>query len=544
VLRPVQSRVDKGSQTFPLIAAIRELWQAWRYTLPNPPLRVFPSIRGSLRAKFIIVIVSLQIALMGAVAIVMERNQREAIIEQARLRALSLGESLATLSEGYLLGYNFAKLEQVAERLTAHDPDVIYTVAHLHDGVVAAYSGRDDLQGKTLNDPISHRALQATEPLVQEVSLPTNGEPGYDVAIPVFITGSSKKWGTIRIGFSLQHAYGLIHRTRSALLLLGLAAIICGTSLATFLAMRISRPIGHLVAAAQELAQASYDRPVRVDAGDEIGYLAQAFEQMRVSVLRHMESQAEETRRLEESNRKLREAQQQLMQSERLALVGKVAARVAHEVNNPLAIIKTAVRIIRNQSGPDSPTTGNLQMIEEEISRIARIIQELLEFSRPTPTQELVQVNGIIQSLAPLLAQNLHEKQIALKVIIEPGLPLVQISSDQLKQVILNMVRNAEDAMPQGGELVIRTTQQGPFVEFSITDTGSGISKEHREHIFDPFFTTKRHGRGMGLGLSVSYGIVNTANGRIEVESEVGKGSTFRVKLPASQGVHRGMIDA
>jgi signal transduction histidine kinase len=183
-------------------------------------------------------------------------------------------------------------------------------------------------------------------------------------------------------------------------------------------------------------------------------------------------------------------------------------------------------------------------MIEEEISRIARIIQELLEFSRPTPAQELAQVIRIIQTLEPLLAQNLDEKQIALKVICEPGLPLVQISSDQLKQVILNMVRNAEDAMPQGGELVIRTTQQGPFVEFSITDTGSGISKEHREHIFDPFFTTKRHGRGMGLGLSVSYGIVNTANGRIEVESEVGKGSTFRVKLPASQGVHRGMIDA
>jgi signal transduction histidine kinase len=513
--------------------------------LLSQPLRAFRIIRGSLRAKFIIVIVSLLIVVMSAVTVVMERNQREAIIEQARLRALSLGEGLATLSEGYLLGYNFAKLEQVAERLTAHDPDVFYTVAHLHDGIVAAYSGRDDLQGTTLDDPISQQALQASTPLVQEIIIPEAQEPGYDVAIPVFIPRSAKKWGTIRLGFSLKRAYGLIHQTRRDLLLLSLGAIICGTSLAIVLAMRISQPIGHLVAAAQGLAKGVYGRPVQVDAKDEIGYLAHAFEQMRTSLLRHLESEAEEKRRLEEANRNLREAQQQLIQSESMAAVGKVAARVAHEVNNPLAIIKTAVRIIRNQSPPDSPTTGSLQMIEDEIGRIARIIQELLEFSRPTtPVQELVQINAVIQGLEPLLEQGLREKQIALKVVLEPALPLVLISSDQLKQVVLNMVRNAEDAMPQGGELVIRTTQQGRFVELSIADTGCGIPVEHREHIFDPFFTTKRRGKGVGLGLSVSYGIITAARGRIEVESEVGKGSMFRMGLPAVQEVERRTKDA
>ena len=282
-----------------------------------------------------------------------------------------------------------------------------------------------------------------------------------------------------------------------------------------------------------------------MDTEDEIGYLAHAFEEMRTSLQRHLASLADEKRRLEESNRQLREAQQQLIQSESMAAVGKVSARVAHEVNNPLAIIKTAVRIIRNQSAPDSPTTSSLQMIEEEISRIARIIQELLEFSRPTtPVQERVQVNAIIQSLEPLLEQDLREKQIALKIILESELPLVLISSDQLKQVILNLVRNAEDAMPQGGELVIRTAQQGQFIELGIADTGCGIPAEHREHIFDPFFTTKRRGKGVGLGLSVSYGIITAARCRIEVESEVGKGSMFRVGLPAVQKVERRTNDA
>jgi signal transduction histidine kinase len=535
------SRVAKRSPTFLLMALAKGWWEAQRSRLASLPLRAFQSIRSSLRAKFILVIVALQVAVMGSVAIVMERHQRKAIIEQARVRALSLGTSLAAVSEGNLLGYNYIKLEQAAEKLTADEPDVRYAVAHLYDGRVAAFSGRDDLQGQRLEDPISQRALLATEPLLQDTILPATHERGYDVAIPVFIPRSPKKWGTIRVGFSLERAYAVIHQTRRDLILLSLVAILGATALAIFLALLISKPIEQLVAGVQAVAGGSYDRPIRVGTSDEIGYLAHTFEEMRASLRRHLENLVDEKRRLEESNRKLREAQHQLIQSERMAAVGKVAARVAHEVNNPLAIIKTAVRIIRNQSTPASPTTGSLQMIEDEISRIARIIQDLLEFSRPmTPVQELVQVNAVIQSLEPLLAQDLREKKIVLKALLEPELPLVLISSDQLKQVVLNMVRNAEDAMPQGGELVIRTARQGRCVELSIADTGCGIPAEHREHIFDPFFTTKRRGRGMGLGLSVSYGIITAANGRIEVESEVGKGSTLRVSLPAVQESHGG----
>jgi signal transduction histidine kinase len=482
---------------------------------------------------------------MGAVTIVMEYHQRRAILEQARLRALSIAESLATLSEGHFLSYNFIKLEQAVENVTADNPHVMYAVAHLHDGKVAAFSGRDDLQGKMLDDPISQRALQATAPLVQEISMPESGEPGYEVVIPVIIARSPRKWGTIRLGYSLQRTYGLIYQTRRALILLSLAAILGATTLAIFLAMRVARPIAQLVAGVDAFAGGEYGRPIRVDAGDEIGYLAHAFEQMRTALQSHITSLAEEKQRLETANRRLQETQQQLIQSERLAAVGKVAARVAHEVNNPLAIIKTAVRIIRNQSRPDSPTTASLQMIEEEISRIARIIQDLLEFSRPPPpAQEWVQVNTIILGLEPLLEQGLGEKQIGLKVILEPELPRVLISSDQLKQVILNMVRNAEDAMPQGGELRICTARQGPFVDLSIADTGCGIPAGHREHIFDPFFTTKQRGKGVGLGLSVSNGIITAVNGRIELESEVGKGSTFRVSLPAVQENQGGTSNA
>jgi signal transduction histidine kinase len=537
----MSSQVAKLSPMFIRLTVNSGRGEAKLHILVDMPLRALRMIRGSLRAKFILVIVALQVAVMGAVTVIMERHQRQAIIEQARLRALSIATSLAAGSEGSLLSYDFIKLEQAAEKVTADNMDVIYAVAHLYDGRVAVFTGRDDLQGRTLSDPISQGALQVTKPLVQEIILPETERPGYDVAIPVFIPRGSKKWGTIRVGFSLERAYDLIHRTRRDLLLLSLAAIFGGTSLAIFLAMRISRPIGQLVTGVHAFGQGSYDRSIQVDTEDEIGYLAHAFEEMRTALQRHLASLTDEKRRLEEAYCRLQDTQQQLIQSESMAAVGKVAARVAHEVNNPLAIIKTAVRIIRNQSAPDSPTTGSLQMIEDEISRISRIIQELLEFSRPpTLVQERVQVNNIVQGLALLLEHDLREKRIALKIILEPELPLVLISADQLKQVVLNIVRNAQDAMPQGGDLVIRTARQGQRVELSIADTGYGIPAEHRERIFDPFFTTKRRGKGAGLGLAVSYSIITGATGHINVESEVGKGSLFRVSLPGVQAVGGG----
>jgi signal transduction histidine kinase len=521
------------SLRFPPLAGISDVYGKLWCALRNILLRALQLIRGSLRAKFIVLIVSLDIVLMGAVTFVVEGHQRRAILEQTRLRALSLTAGLAALSEGYLLSYNFVKLEQTSENVTINEADVVYTIAHLGDGKVAAFSGRNDLQGKMLDDPISQHALAADTPLVQHILIPQTRKPGYDVAIPVYAPGSPRKWGTIRLGFSLKHAYELIHRTRRDLALLGLASIFCGTSLAVFLAMRISKPVGQLVVGVHQFAGGAYDRPIQVDASDEIGYLAQAFERMRVSLRRHLTHLAEEKRRLEETNHRLQETQQQLLQSERLAAVGKLAARVAHEVNNPLAIIKTAICIMRNQPHAADLSNAHLKTIEEEIDRIARILRELLDFSRPSPIEQMVDVNAVIQSLELLLAQNLQEQQIALSVVLDPAVPQVRMSPDHLKQVLFNLVRNAEDAMPSGGHLRIQTAPIDAGMEVSITDSGCGVALEHIPYLFDPFFTTKADQGGMGLGLSVLYGIIKNAHGRIEVESEVGKGSTFRVILPA-----------
>ena len=530
----MSSHVSKRCSRYLLPGFVRSLRPVrWYAIIGNLPLRALERIRGSLRAKFIVVIVSLEIALMGAVAVVMETHQRKVILEQARLRVLALGASLAAMSHTALLNYDLIQLEQAAEKITDENEDVIYAVAHQHDGKVAAFSGRSDLQGKMLDDPISQRALQATAPLVQELLGVATTVRGYDVAIPVFAPHSAKKWGTIRLGFSLQRVYERIYHTRLTLLWLSTGAIVCGTSLAIMLALRVSRPIRQLVAGVQAFTRGSYDYPLQVGTHDEIGYLAYTFAQMRTSLQHHLASLTEEHHRLEEANSRLQQMQEQLIQNERLATVGKMAAWVAHEINNPLSIISTAVRILQDQSREDSPDVRRLHIIDEEVSRIARILRELLDCSPVSPTQAVVDVNAVIHSLETLLAPTLQSEQIALRVMLEPDLPRVCMESDRLKQVLLNIVRNAAEAMPRGGSLVIQTTRQGDRIQVCITDTGGGIQPEHLGQVFAPFFTTKGHAGGKGLGLAIAYGLVASANGHIDVDSEVGKGSTFRVSLPA-----------
>src|SRR5262249_54252280 len=350
----------------------------------------------------------------------------------------------------------------------------------------------------------------------------------YDVAIPVYIREGGQKWGTVRLGFSLQHAYLTIQETRSDLIMFSLVAIVCGVVLAVLFSAQLSRPIRQLVPKVQEIAKGAYDQPIHIAAQDEIGYLASAFEQMRMSLLVHITGLAEEKDLLTESNQRLQETQRQLMY---------LAARVAHEVNNPLGIIKTAVHLLKSEPMEDLPNSDLFQIMDAEIGRIARIVQEILAFSRPNAPGEIIDLNAIIQSLEPLLTPNLQQKRIALTMTLQPKLPPVQLSADHLKQVILNMVRNAEDAMPEGGQLTIQTTSSGAGVQMSSTDTGCGIPEEYLSHLFDPFFTTKGKGPdgGTGLGLAVSHGIIRNAQGDIDVESELHKGSTFRVSLPACQ---------
>jgi signal transduction histidine kinase len=229
--------------------------------------------------------------------------------------------------------------------------------------------------------------------------------------------------------------------------------------------------------------------------------------------------------------------QQQVIQSAKLAAIGELAASVAHELNNPLTVILGTTCLLRKEMTPGSPRDAKLALVEAEALRAGKITRSLLDFARKRePRNEPVNVNVLVPRALELLESKLRRRAVQVETHLAPGLPAMLGDADQLIQVLLNLVGNALDAMPNGGRLAVATgvRAETDSVVLSVSDTGMGMAEDQIPHIFDAFYTTKAEGKGTGLGLSVSAGIVKNHSGTIEVESEPGRGTTMRVCLPLS----------
>ena len=226
--------------------------------------------------------------------------------------------------------------------------------------------------------------------------------------------------------------------------------------------------------------------------------------------------------------------EEQMSQTEKLTSLGLLAAGVAHEVNTPLAVISNYIQMLAKQMPDGDPRHSIIEKIVKQTFRASEIVNNLLNFSR-TGAGELadVDLNRVVEETLSLVAHPLKTSQIRVVKQLTDGLPPVRGSANKLQQVFLNLFLNARDAMPTGGMLEVRTAAHNGSVEIEVVDTGNGIPREHIHKIFDPFFTTKATGRGTGLGLSVSYGIIKEHAGRIDVRSTPGRGTSFHVEFPA-----------
>ena len=238
---------------------------------------------------------------------------------------------------------------------------------------------------------------------------------------------------------------------------------------------------------------------------------------------------------VEQSKEQLASAQEALMHSEKLASMGQLAAGIAHEVNNPLGVVLMYAHLLLDESTPDAETREDLQLIVEQADRCKKIVAGLLHFARQN--RVIRAEANVCEMVDRLLKVFQIPKNVSLRVKHALDDPVARIDRDQLGQVLTNLVSNAIGAMPDGGELIVETAGDSDKVSISVTDTGCGIPEENRQKIFEPFFTTKHIGKGTGLGLAVSYGIVKMHRGDIEVESnaepEIGPtGTTFRLVLP------------
>ncbi len=224
----------------------------------------------------------------------------------------------------------------------------------------------------------------------------------------------------------------------------------------------------------------------------------------------------------------------QLMQAEKLSSIGLLAAGVAHEVNTPLAVITSNAQMLMRQMDPDDPRTRTLDKIIKQAFRASEIANNLLKFSRVGGSEcSDLDVNRVITESLSLVEPMLKSARITVKPQLQTSLPAVYGNSGKLQQVFMNLIMNARDAMPRGGELTISTDAENSTVHVDVSDNGVGIPADHLNKIFDPFFTTKATSRGTGLGLAVTYGIIQEHSGSIQVDSVVGRGTTFRLEFPA-----------
>ncbi len=298
-----------------------------------------------------------------------------------------------------------------------------------------------------------------------------------------------------------------------------ISALVPNLLLVLIIVRIFSRPLQRITLAAIQVTEGGYGTEVDLrKSNDEIGLLANSFNEM--------------SRKMADDIEQLQKLNEQLTRTEKLAAMGTLSAGVAHEVNNPLASISSLIQMMQRKD-LDSDTKEKLKLISTQIARITQVTKDMMDFARVRPAaKSFVEINEIIEKSLRLASFDKSFQKLGLTKDFDENLPEILADSDQLQQVFLNLLLNARDAMPSGGELLIETAQTENEIFIEISDSGIGIDKKDLKKIFDPFFTTKSAGNGTGLGLAVCYGIITAHGGKIEASLNESGGTTFTICLP------------
>jgi two-component system NtrC family sensor kinase len=390
-------------------------------------------------------------------------------------------------------------------------------------------------------------------------------EKRLEVTVPLH--QGTKVIGGIRLVSSLDEAQAFLGKKRDrAVILTFLSILVILITLTIFFGKLVGDPIQKLVEAMSRAEKGDLETEAHIQSEDELGQLGRNFNRMlrtiretheqNIQLLRQVSQFNEEltgrieaaTSELAKRNEQLRllnealfESQRQLSQSEKLAAVGQVTATMAHQIGTPLNSISGYLQLILQDGNLQSKDQGRLKIIESQLDRLADSVKNLLSFTRqPKPQLKSLEVNEVLEELIHLSEPWFLARNVKLAKHLSPNLPPILGDPTHLQTLFLNLITNALDAMPKGGVLTIKTRQRPPspspreerWLEIAMTDTGIGITEESKKRIFEPFFTTKKMGEGTGLGLAICEKIIKEHSGRIEIESEVGKGSTFLISLP------------
>jgi len=353
----------------------------------------------------------------------------------------------------------------------------------------------------------------------------------------VELSASSHPAVSLSILKSFDKATQFLNELNRVLIGLGLVSVLAGATLVFLISHTFTRPLASLVAGVRALEQGDFEYPLEAAGGDEVAEVTGAFDRMRTSLKKTQEDQ--------------KQLENRLRQAHKMEAVGRLAGGAAHDFNNLLTIIRGHADLLFDRISGTESNRNSVQQIQKAAGRAVTMTRQLLAFSRMQVLQpRVLDLNAVVADMGNMLPRLIGE-HIEYSFTPEPKLSAVQADPGQIEQVILNLVVNSRDAMPNGGKILATTANvdmdereaakrppmaPGPYVLLSVADTGHGMDEKTKAHIFEPFFTTKEMGKGTGLGLATVYGVVKQSGGFIWVESDVGKGTRFDIYLPQVAG--------
>jgi two-component system, NtrC family, sensor kinase len=403
---------------------------------------------------------------------------------------------------------------------------------------------------RTFRGPNGSRKLAMVTPIYNE--------PACSDAACHAHPGSVNVLGVLDVSFDLTPVQEQVAATQRRSLLVAWVEIgLIAVFIVFFTRRFVGRPIRQLIEGTEAVAAMQLDHPIEIDTSQELGKLAHSFNLMRERLKGAMDENAQFTqsleKKVEERTAELKAVHQKLITTDRLASLGQLSASVAHEINNPLSGVLNLSMLMQRILKDDGIPPGRIEefrsylsQVIQETARVGRIVSDLLAFSRRQRPQSIeADLNQLFHRTVALVQHKLDLMNVEVRMNLQEGLPRVECDPSQIQQVILNLVLNGAEAMHGGGVLEVRTFLRpgGRNVRFEVRDSGAGIPRDNLSKIFDPFFTTKEEGKGVGLGLAVVYGILQAHGGDIEVDSMVGRGTTFRVSLPLRGPAGRAGVD-
>ncbi len=517
-------------------------------------MRLLHLFRDSITVKVISLISLLAVIVFIVLIIVNSYWQREDTINQIQYMGLRTTDLIElNIEEPMLMGDNlgtheqFARIDKLYDDLTVYLTDfrgnITYSTRRdmLRQDVDTVYPGRT--VSRAVHDSLSRELERSVLVELDEGSFFMTVRSVPNEFDCYHCHGSSQPiLGSMLVMQNIDDDLALLQRHQIQNVLLGLGCLLLLIfTLVYFLKKTVINRITSLHEVEMEVSRGNLDAQFKDLGSDELGRLAHGFALM-VNILKQKIKEAQDKSALAEKQtretslamRELMETQKKLVQSERLAAIGEAAAHLSHEIKNPLMLMAGFARQVKRGVPQNSAEQKKLDIIVEEARRLEKMLYQVRDFTRPRKLEkEKCLLNQLICDTLKIFEDELREMRIRCQLDLEPELPMIYVDKDQIKQVLLNLIKNSLEAMSSEDTLTIGSRLEEGFLRLWVEDTGSGIPQENIKNIFNPFFTTKE--RGSGLGLAVSYRIIQDHGGDMHLESKSGLGTRFILYLPVNE---------